>query len=180
MSEPVVALLRGINVGGRNRLPMADLRAIADDCGFAGAKTYLQSGNIVLPATSEAPIRVAEVLRAAITDATGMEIAVIARSASAWEQVLVDNPFRAEAADGTKVHVVFLESAATTEVRELDLDCFVPERMVVSVMELFLSLPNGMGRSKLAAALARISNSDGGTVRNWNSVVALGEMAQRV
>lgn len=176
MSEPVVALLRGVNVGGRNKLTMADLRAIAKRCGFAEAKTHLQSGNLVTAHTGRPTREVADVLRAGITTATGLEIAVVARSAGEWAQVLAGNPFPDEAKDGAKVHVVFLDSSATAAVRGLDLDGFVPERMVVSETELYLSLLNGMGRSKSAVALGRLPNSNRGTIRNWNTVVALGRM----
>jgi uncharacterized protein (DUF1697 family) len=138
---------------------MVDLRTIADDCGFGSAKTYLQSGNIVLPATSETPIRVAEILRVAIAEASAMDIPALARSASDWGQVLADNPFRTEAADGTKVHVVFLEPAMTTEVRELDLHRFVPERMVVSAMD--DGIPARLGESR--------SSSNARTNGNFNS-----------
>lgn len=175
-SKPVIALLRGINVGGRNRLPMAELRSIAADLGFAVAKTYLQSGNLVLPDAPRDTGEVAAALTAEIRRVAGLEVPVIIRTASQWARVLAANPFPEATADGTKLHVVFLDGAATDEVRMFDAERFRPEELEVVGSEVYLSLPYGMGRSKLAAALARVPNVDAGTTRNWKTVLALSDL----
>lgn len=172
----MVVLLRGINVGGKNRLPMAELRSIAAELGFAGAVTHLQSGNLVLPAVTASPAQVASALTAAIRDRVGLDLAIVTRTASQWAAVVSANPFRRESADGTKVHVVFLEAEATDGVRDLDAEPFAPESLVVSGSELYLSLPNGLGRSRLASTLSRVHNANTGTTRNWNTVVALADL----
>ncbi len=158
---------------------MADLRSIAATLGFADASTYLQSGNLVL---RNAPLDTAEVaaaLTAEIRTSFDLEVAVIIRTAGEWTRVVAANPFPADAADGAKLHVVFLDGPATDSVRSFEAARYEPEALAVTDSEVYLSLPNGMGRSKLAAALARIPNADTGTTRNWKTVLAVSEILDR-
>ncbi len=171
--KAVVALLRGINVGGHNKLPMAQLREIAADCGFDGARTYVQSGNLVLPDVPGAIEEVAPTLTDAIRRATRLDVPVIARTASAWTDVVAANPFIAAADEGRTLHVVFLAGAASAAVRGFDASRFAPEELVVSETEILLRVPNGIGHSKLAQAVMRLDNANSGTVRNWNTVLAI-------
>lgn len=175
-SQPIIALLRGINVGGKNRLPMADLRSMAANLGFSDAATYLQSGNLVLPNVAPDRADVATVVTDEIRRVCGLEVPVITRTASEWARVVADNPFPEAAGDGTKLHVVFLDGPATDAVRRFDSAAYLPEALAVAESDVYLSLPNGMGRSKLAAALARVDNASAGTTRNWKTVMALSEL----
>lgn len=175
-NQIVIALLRGINVGGKNRLPMADLRSIAFDLGFTDAATYLQSGNLVLFDVKLDTGGVSAALRDAIRRVAGLDIPIITRTASDWADVVADNPFQNSTTDGTKLHVVFLNQPATEPIRCFDAEPYHPEELSVTESEVYLLLPNGIGRSKLAAALARIDNADTGTTRNWNTVTALAEL----
>lgn len=178
-TRTVIALLRGINVGGRNRLAMADLRSMADNLGFSGAATYLQSGNLILPNVAAERVDFAAALTDEIRRVCGLEVPVITRKASEWARVVADNPFPEATVDATKLHVVFLDGPATYAVHRFDGADYRPEELAVTESEIYLSLPNGMGRSKLAAALARVDNASAGTTRNWKTVSALAELATR-
>ena len=175
-TQTVIALLRGINVGGRNRLRMADLRLIARDLGFGDPTTYLQSGNLVLYDVKFDTGEVSAALTDAIRRVVGLDIPIIARTASEWAAVIADNPFPGATSDGTKLHVVFLDQPATERIRCFDAEPYRPEEFAVTESEVYLLLPNGIGRSKLATALTRIDNADQGTARNWNTVTALFEL----
>ena len=103
-STTVIALLRGINVGGHNKLPMAQLRDIAADVGFIDARTYIQSGNLVA-ATDLDPEVAGDVLAVGIREATGLRIPIIVRTAQQWADLIAANPFAAAPDQGTKFHV---------------------------------------------------------------------------
>ncbi|MGA9596781.1 MAG: DUF1697 domain-containing protein [Acidimicrobiia bacterium] len=167
-----IALLRGINVGGKNRLAMSLLRTIASDLGYTDVVTYIQSGNIVLT-SREASRTVAGKLEGAITATTGLDVPVIARTAAEWSTMMAANPF--PVADGKKLHVVFLPGPAGDAYSRIDSAAHGPEDFSVSGSHVFLWLPNGIGRSKLAAAIGRAGQP--GTARNWNTVVKLAQLS---
>jgi uncharacterized protein (DUF1697 family) len=178
-TSTVIALLRGINVGGKNKLAMAELRSIAAEAGFPGSTTHVQSGNIVLPSVPAGKVgSVAEVLHAAIAEATGLDVPVITRTASEWRAIIDANPFPAAAADGTKLHVIVLDGPASSKLKAFDGAPFAPDELSVSEREVYLSLPDGMGRSKLAVAMQRADTAKSGTARNWRTVLALAELAE--
>ena len=171
----MVALLRGVNVGGRGKLPMADLRGVATDLGYDDVATYIQSGNLVLR-TSASATKVAKDLAAAIAGLGDVKPAVMVRSRSQLAKVVDANPFLRRGEDASLCHVTFMETAASGALGALDLDKYEPEEAKAVGKELFLFLPGGMGRSKLAADLARNKQAVG-TTRNWRTVTKLLEMA---
>lgn len=176
----LIVLLRGINVGGKNKLAMADLRRIASDAGFVDAVTYVQSGNLVLPSVESATIgKVGGELAAAITKSTGLEIPIITRTRDEWQGMIDTNPFPDVAVDPTKLHVVVLDGDVPAALTDFDVAPFAPEDLRWGDRVLYLSLPGGMGRSKLAVALQRVGNKKGGTARNWRTVLALADLAAR-
>ena len=178
-TSTVIALLRGINVGGKNKLSMADLRSIAEEAGFGNASTYVQSGNVVLPSVPDGQVgRVAATLTAAIAERTGLTIPVITRTADEWRAIIDANPFPEAAADGTKLHVILLDGPPSSKLKAFDAGPFAPEESSVGEREVYLSLPDGMGRSKLAVAMQRADHAKSGTARNWRTVLALDEMAK--
>ncbi len=172
----MVALLRGVNVGGRNRLAMADLRAIAAARGYERVRTYIQSGNLVLWAPEGAPEDVAARLEEAIAAQTGLASAVVVRTAHELASVVERNPYHKRGEDPSHLHVVFLNRAAEASIPLEDLDAYAPEEAVAIGREIYLFLPSGMGRSKLATDLAR-QKGPAGTTRNWRTVTTLLEMA---
>lgn len=176
MTEPHVLLLRGVNVGGRNRLAMRDLVAVVEAAGGRGARTYIQSGNVVCALDPAAAADVAREVEAAITARHGVRSPVVVRSRSSWEEVL-----RAEAfpgADEATLHVAFLaEAPAAERAARLDPDRSPGDRFVLRGREVFLHLPNGVAGTRLTndwldRALGTVS-----TVRNWRTVRAIAALA---
>jgi len=172
----MVALLRGINVGGKTTLPMARLREVAEGLGYEDVATYIQSGNLVLRTTGAAS-RVEKDLARAVADLGGVEPAVMVRTAAQLRKIVDGNPFVRRGEDEKSCHVVFAASATKGSLARLDLPSYAPEEAVAVGKELFLFLPGGVGRSRLAGDLAKDKGSVG-TMRSWRTVTKLLEMAE--
>src|SRR5215472_4996910 len=116
-----VALLRGINLGGKNRLPMKELRALFTEAGCAGARTYIQSGNVIFDASSRVAARVPGFVAAQIANRFGYTTPIIVRTSEQIGVVLRGNPFLAAGAAESELHVVFLAtSPSLARVQNLD------------------------------------------------------------
>jgi len=169
------ALLRGINVGGHNKVPMSALRAVVESLGHTDVTTYIQSGNVVFNSTKSVT---SAALERAINDEFGFDITVVLRTKAELRRVVKDNPFAR--ADLKTVHVGFMASKpSAATVRDLDgvhADQFAPDEFAIKGTNLYLHLPNGMGRSKLPPYLDRKLKVPT-TVRNWNTVLKLMELA---
>lgn len=171
-----VILLRGINVGGNRKVPMARLRAVLEGAGAADVRTYIQSGNVVLDHDGDAVSTTAR-YEAAIAEAFGFEVPLVHRSADEWAAMVDANPYPHAVAEPSTLHVLFLaDPPARGRIDALDLGRFAPEEATPVGRDLFLHLPGGMGRSKLAPALNDRALGTRTTARNWNTVVRLGEM----
>ncbi len=169
-----VALLRGINVGGHRRVPMADLRALADGLGHRDVRTYVQSGNLVstVPERPEADA-VAE-LEGAIEAAFGFGVPVVVRTRAELAAVVAADPLGELGPEPKHHHVLFLAEAPDPErVRELELADHAPDTFVLRGREVFLSTPDGIHDSKLARALSDKRLGTTVTGRNWRTVEAL-------
>jgi uncharacterized protein (DUF1697 family) len=167
MASPTgyVALLRGVNVGGANRLAMKDLAAMCEKLGYARVKTFIQSGNVVFQATA-GKASVQQALETALARHMGKPIAVIVRDRAALSAALERNPFRAQ--DGSKVLVIFCADPLPRNV----LDGVVApggEQVFAAKQEIYVYYPEGMGRSKLK--LPKIECAV--TARNVNTVARL-------
>jgi uncharacterized protein (DUF1697 family) len=172
----MVALLRGVNVGGGGtRLPMAQLREVAEGLGYDDVATYIQSGNLVLR-TSDSAAKVEKDLAAAIAELGGVRPAVMVRTVTQLRKVASGNPFLKRGEDEKACHVVFCAKAAKAQLDRLDLPSYAPEEAAAVGKELYLLLPGGMGRSKLAVDLAK-DKAAVGTARSWRTVTKLLEMA---
>lgn len=175
---PLVALLRGVNVGGKNKIAMSALKEIVADCGYEGARTYVQSGNVVFLA-SVTPETAAKRLKAAIADALSITPDVIVRSRDELADVVAHNPYADRSADPTHVHVGFMPGSTKASLDGFDADRYAPEEARAIGRELFLYCPHGLGRSKLAEDLGR-RKGPAGTMRNWRTVTKLLELADEV
>ena len=173
--EPVVVLIRGINVGGRGRLPMADLRALATDLGYGDVATYVQSGNLVCT-TDRSADDVADAVRAALDAAMDVSPDVMVRTGAELRGIVERNPYAEHTDDPTRVHVAFMPGRVSAQVPDVDLVALAPDECVAIGRELYLHLPNGLGRSKLAEVVAG-PKGPRPTVRNWRTVTALVALA---
>jgi uncharacterized protein (DUF1697 family) len=173
----VVALLRGINVGGRARLSMTELRSMLADLGLRDVETYLQSGNVVLESGDRAVIGLGRVIESAIAETFGLQVRVILREREDLVAVTLSHPFLDNEADPSRIHVVFLETTPDPDrVGALDPDRSPPDQFEVIGSEVYLRYPNGQGRSKLSLDYFERVLGVAGTARNWNTVTKLLEM----
>jgi uncharacterized protein (DUF1697 family) len=173
-----VAMLRGINVSGRNALSMEDLRAVVAAAGGRDVRTYIQSGNAVFSHRGAAP-SVVEQLRQGLRRAVGTEIPVLLRTARELDDVIGANPFLRRGAEAGSLHVTFMGAVAdpaSVEVagrRKADGDEFE-----VIGREVYLLCPNGYGRTKLTNAFFEKRLGSEATTRNWKTVTTLVDMAR--
>jgi uncharacterized protein (DUF1697 family) len=174
----MVALLRGINVGGKSTLPMADLRRVAEELGYTHVATYIQSGNLVLR-SSDGAAKVAKDLASAIAALGGVRPAVMVRTRAQLAKVVEANPFLRRGEDASSCHVMFTEKAAAELVRDLDLGTYAPEEAIAVGKELYLLLPGGVGRSKLAIDLAKVKRAVG-TTRSWRTATNLLDLVESI
>lgn len=166
-----VALLRGVNVGGSNKVPMADLRAMFDANGLADAQTLIQSGNVVFRAGGAEAALVARI-EAAIAETFSLSITVMVRSKAHIATVLANDPFAN--APPKLAHVAFLSAKpATKAVASLDPDRSPPDGFRVRGREVYLHYPNGSGRSKLSGDYLERVLGVRATARNRNTVSKL-------
>jgi uncharacterized protein (DUF1697 family) len=170
-----VALLRGINVGGKTKIAMAALRDTCAAVGCEDVVTYIQSGNVVLRSRLSAD-KLRTGLEAAIAADFGFSPAVMIRTAKEMAAVVEGNPYAD--VDPQYVHVGFLHvpPGAKAEQCLAAVDCD-PERVAVAGRELYLHLPNGMGRANLPVQIDRCLRPTQMTVRNWRTVTKLVELA---
>lgn len=176
----MVALLRGVNIGGR-RLNMAALRSRLTEHGCADVETYIQSGNIVLTPPhghGGSGVRPEHWFEAVISELAGYPVPVVLRTAGEMAAVVEQSPF--PDAGGTNLHVLFFADEVPDVFGELDVDAHLPERHAVIGRELYLLLPNGIGRATLPVAIGKVlrrAKASEGTARNWNTVLTLQKMA---
>jgi uncharacterized protein (DUF1697 family) len=173
-----IALLRAINVGGHNLVAMSDLRQLFADLGFPGAKSLLQSGNVVFESPQAADAEVEHRLEKEIAERLGVTADFIVRSAKEWKKIVARNPFPKQAKeDPGHLLVDFLKSAPSAEnVRSLQSAIQGPEVLRGDGKQLYIVYPDGVGRSKLTATLIERKLGIRGTARNWNTVLKLAAM----
>lgn len=179
LASAQVALLRGINVGGKNKLPMRELQALFEAQGARGVSTYIQSGNVLFSATLAAAARTVRRVEAALSERFGQPMPVLLRSADELAAVLVKNPFLAAGAPAASLHVAFLErEPSAASVAKLDPARSPPDAFFVSGREVFLSYPNGAGRTKLGNDYLERCLGCPSTTRNLRTVTALVERSR--
>ena len=172
----VVALLRGINIGPNKRIAMPALRSIVESLGHRDVETYLQSGNVVFTPKGRAGKDLGPSLSAAIAEATGHDVPVVIRTGAELARVVSRNPYAVD--DPTRVVVGFLaEEVRLGDLSLGDLSAYVPDELTLIGKEIYVSVPNGQGRSKLMEALTKRRMPTTITVRNWRTVAALAELA---
>lgn len=171
MTATYVALLRSVNVAGHGTVKMVDLAGVFRGLGYDDVSTYIQSGNVIF--TTDGGVAAADLERA-IRAGLGMDVTVMVRTAAALARVVRANPFAHS--DPSTLHVGFMAGAPPVAAGDLDLERFLPEAVVIDGADLYLHLPNGMGRAKLPVSLGR-QLAVPVTFRNWNTVAKLAELA---
>lgn len=174
-----VVLLRGINLGSRNRVAMPKLRDLLSEAGFEDVRTYLQSGNVVLASEGSAA-SVARRCKQEIAKNLGLEIDVVVRTRAELAAVIRRDPLGKVAKSPKRYQVSFLAAKPTAAlVRKLEAAVVPPERFAASGRALYAWHPDGVARSKLWALLASRDLGVTATARNWTTVTKLLELADR-
>ena len=177
MTDRRIVLLRGITLGPRKRVAMPELREALTEAGYAGVRTYVQSGNVVLD-SAEAPTRVEAQCERIIAQRFDLSIPVIVRTRDELAAVVKHNPLGAVATEPKRYQVSFLAKALKPDqVKKLEGLASGRERLVAHGRELYAWHPDGVARSKLWAALAGNGLATKATARNWNTVQTLLAMA---
>jgi uncharacterized protein (DUF1697 family) len=174
-----IVLLRGINIGPHKRMKMEKLRASCEALGFAGVKSYIQSGNVIFKAPKLSPVALAKKLGECIVNDFGFSSEVISRTREEMKAIVDGNPILKEGGvDPSKLHVVFLSqcpsAAALKKLQELTL---APDRVSSGDKEIYFYFPNGVSGSSLwKHPLDRVIGVPG-TMRNWKTVTTLSQIA---
>lgn len=173
-----IALLRGVNVGGKNILPMKELVDLLSEMGLRQVKTYIQSGNVVFRSEGTDSDKLSQDISAAIAQKFEFTPPVLTLSIEAFGQAITANPFT-EVEDTPKaLHLFFLASKPTSpDLDSLDAIQKSSERFALIDSVFYLFAPEGIGRSKLAAKIEKAMNVPV-TARNWRSVNKIMSMAE--
>jgi uncharacterized protein (DUF1697 family) len=172
-----LALLRGVNVGGRGSVRMADLRRLFVALGHADVQSYLQSGNLVFRSPLEA-LRLGGEIERCITQELGLKVTVLLRTADDLARIVADNPLLDRTADPTRLHLTFLAAAPEpARVARLEKPGDDPDEFALAGRELYLYCPNGYGRTRLNNAYFERRLGVPATTRSWKTVVALRDLS---
>jgi uncharacterized protein (DUF1697 family) len=179
MSVTYVALFRGINVGGKNKLPMADLVEMFAEAGCGNVRTYIQSGNVIFNATGAVSARLPGLIATRISKRFGYKIPLVLRTAEQMGDVISNNPFLNAGVAEEELHVLFLaDSPASRRVEDLDPDRSPPDAFKVRGQEIYLRLPDGVARTKLTNQYFDSKLRTTSTGRNWRTVTKLFELME--
>ncbi len=174
-----VALLRGINVAGQRIVPMKQLVEIFTGAKCGNVRTYIQSGNVVFTAPPKVAKALPALLAKKIEKRFGFSVPIVLRSREELAKAARINPFLEAGLPHPTLHVYFLADLPTAvAVKSLDLQRSAPDAFHVSGREVYLHLPNGMGRTKLTNAYFDSRLKTVCTARNWNTVLKLLEMME--
>jgi uncharacterized protein (DUF1697 family) len=173
-----VALLRGINVGGNKKVPMAQLRKLLEGLGFTDVATLLQSGNAVFTSKEKNPKKLAGQIEAALATEFGFEVAVIVRTRDELAAAIKANPLSGAEEAPSRFVVMFLSDLPDQKrLKEIDPAAYLPDEFRVAGREIYARFAQGIGDSKLATVLGGSRLGVTPTARNWNTVLKLLELA---
>lgn len=180
MLTTYVALLRGINVGGKNKLPMNDLRGMFTEAGCHDAQTYIQSGNVIFRADPDIVAPLPGVITARVAERFGYRVPVLLRTTEQIGDVIRHNPFVAAGAAEETLHVLFLtDRPSAASLDSLDSDRSPPDAFIVRGQEIYLRLPNGAGRTKMTNNYFDTKLATTSTGRNWRTVNTIRALMER-
>jgi uncharacterized protein (DUF1697 family) len=173
-----ISILRGINVGGNRKIPMADLKSLFGKIGFANVQTYIQSGNVIFD-SEETDIRSQEVkIQKIITETFGFDVPVIVRTSGEWAESIANNPFWKEKdADIDRLHLTFLKDLPDPEKLErINTFAFPPDKFQIIGKDVFVFCSAGYSDSKLTNQFFESKLGVPATTRNWKTILKLHEM----
>jgi len=175
-----IALLRAVNLGSHNKVPMAELRRTFTDIGFTNARTLLQSGNVVFAGDGRSTHELEALLEEAAHERLGLQTDFFVRTSAEWASLIGDNPYPDEAErDPSHLLVMFLkQSPGDEDVDALRAAIKGRETVRARGRQAYIVYPDGIGRSRLTSAVIEKHLHTRATGRNWNTVIKLGALAQ--
>ena len=178
MAKSHVALLRGINVGGKNKLPMKDLARMFAEAGCHDVRTFIQSGNVIFRAEPEVIVLLSDRIVKQIARRYKYQTPLILRTVADLDAIVRDNPFLQRGVPQDDLHVLFLaDIPESSAISLLDHDHSPPDEFEVRGRDIYLRLPKGAGKTKLTNAYFDSRLATTSTGRNWRTTTKLLELA---
>ncbi|WP_298425114.1 DUF1697 domain-containing protein [uncultured Kordia sp.] len=168
-----IAILRGINVSGSKKLPMAELRMLLSNLDFEEVQTYIQSGNAVFKSEEKNQGKLGSQIAEAIKKQYDYDVPVLVKTIAQWKTAIANNPFTEE--DISKQAITFLANKPEEKIIEIDSK---DDRFEILNSEVYLYCPNGFGRSKLTNNLFERKLKTQATTRNWKTIYKLLNLAE--
>jgi uncharacterized protein (DUF1697 family) len=178
----MICMLRGVNLGAHNRVKMEALRAVCESLKLRDPQTYVQSGNVIFKTDERDLVKLAKRIESAIEKKFGFQTDVVLRSTVEMREVIARNPFaKRRGIEPSKLLVTFLagDPGEEARVKVRAIRC-APDELFIEGSEAYIYFPNGAGRPTLNWASIPKSLKVAGTARNWNSVVKMFEMAEKM
>lgn len=177
-----ISILRGINVGGKNKIPMAELKALYEELKFKNITTYIQSGNVVFSTPNDNQQVVSKKIEEGVLKRFGFNVPVIMRTTTEMQSVIKTNPFiKNKGTDETKLHITFLAgNPAADNLKKVMEYNYEPDEFTVIGKEVYLFCPGGYGNTKLSNNFFESKLKVGATTRNWKTVNELLKIALAV
>ncbi len=177
-----VSILRGINVGGNRKVPMAELKAACQKADFQNVQTYIQSGNVIFNADKTEASVLENKFQKVISETFGFDVPVIVRTTDEWAKSIANNPFWKEKdADIDRLHLTCLKELPKQELLEkIKLFQFLPDRYEIIGNDVFIFCAAGYGTSKLINPFFESKLKVQATTRNWKTVMKLHEMVNSI
>jgi uncharacterized protein (DUF1697 family) len=180
--QTLISLLRGINMTGHNSVKMKDLSELYKDLGFVDVETYIQSGNVIFSCPeSRSSYDISTMLETTIHEKFGYNVPVMIRTMAEMKNLMSDNPFLDEGNfDASKMAVIFLHEEPTdTQIQKVSGVNYPPDKFKIAGTEINIYCPNGFGRTKLYTNFFEQKMGVVGTARNWKTITAITNLAER-
>lgn len=179
--QTYIAILRGINVSGQKIIKMAEFRDYLSSLGFVNLSTYIQSGNIVFQTQSKDNHFLEEQIHKRIKENYSFEVPVIVRTQEEWKKVIDNFPFNLDNLDVKRIGIVFLkEKPLHIPVEEINKFKAENDEVVYSEKEIYLHIPDGIGKSKLTNNVLERKLKVSATTRNWKTTTTLLQMCNNI
>ncbi|MCC9138964.1 DUF1697 domain-containing protein [Pontibacter silvestris] len=173
-----IAILRGINVGGKRKILMTELKSLCDNLGWENVGTYIQSGNLIFT-SNKTNTELENNLEKAITENFGFDVPVIVRSSKELQTSIDKNPFFDGDANIDQLHLTFLKEKPITENNEKTLTYnYEPDKFKIDGKDVFIFCSGKYHQSKLTNNFFENKLKVGATTRNWKTVLKLYELSK--
>lgn len=175
-----ISILRGINVSGKNKILMTELKAMYAGLGYENVQTYIQSGNVIFTTKGKTNAKtLIKDIESAIKQNFNFDVPVIIRTKEEWSELMHNNPYlHQKNIDPAYLHVTFLADPPEKDIVVPDSGQYAPDSFILSGKEVYLHCPGGYGNTKLHNNFFEKKLKTGATTRNWKTVLQLAELAQ--